>query len=43
MTKKATLENSLEKLLENNKDKKNALKKIIRELDKNENNKSKIN
>ena len=41
MTKKATPKNSLEKLLENNQDKKNALKKIIKELDKNENNKSK--
>ncbi|MDP2686246.1 MAG: hypothetical protein Q8O62_03435 [Aequorivita sp.] len=43
MTKKATPKNPLDKLLENNKDKKNALKKIIKELDKNENNNSKSN
>jgi hypothetical protein len=35
--------NTLDKLLENNTDKKNALKKIIKELDKNENTKSKSN
>lgn len=43
MKKKAKPKNSLDKFFENNKDKKNALKKIIKELDKNENNNSKSN
>lgn len=43
MKKKPERENHLDELLENNSDKKNALKKIIKELDKNENTKSKSN
>jgi len=36
-------EDNLDKLLENSKDKKNALKKLIKELNKNDNNKPKSN
>lgn len=41
MKKNENRKTTIEKLLENNLDKKNALKKIIKELNKNENSKTK--
>jgi len=41
--KKKDQEDNLDELLENSKDKKNALKKLIKELNKNNNTKSKSN
>ncbi|WP_262497865.1 hypothetical protein [Marixanthomonas spongiae] len=41
--KKKNKEDNLDELLQNSKDKKNALKKLIEELNKNENSKPKSN